>query len=422
MFRRTPRTLPWIATAIVSCTVACGALLGLPDPELRTDDGGAGLDARLDVSFGPSKDAGDSDEAASDALSSFDGDACSLTTSESCGTCGHSCLGGACVDGGCQPVEIRANVDVPNGLLADPGNTGSVYWNTFHNDGVFAMDKTTLQVRALLPENLDGVWAVPSIASYWSDAASAPTNIYWTVAYLYGDYGYIQWAQRDGGATGEAVESADAAWNYPAPIETDGTHVFWGNRWSGEVWRMDMTGANATRIHAFDGGAYNLVSLGVDDDPNGYVFFTDGVSVYRTQKDGNGEGIFPTTGMQTGPFLIDAGWLYWFAGGALVRELTVGGCGLFSQCPTPIVPAGTFDTPTDMTSDGDYFYVADDTAGQLVRIPKVPPFKPVVVLAQADHLAYVAVDSTAIYYAVQFTDGDAGDAASEGSIWRLAKP
>lgn len=62
------------------------------------------------------------------------GDECVTLTNDAdnCGSCGHSCLGGACVDSKCQPVELAAGLTQPTSLMVDATH---VYWMDY-NDGV----------------------------------------------------------------------------------------------------------------------------------------------------------------------------------------------------------------------------------------------------------------------------------------------
>lgn len=62
------------------------------------------------------------------------GDECVTLTNdaENCGSCGHSCLGGACVDSKCQPVELAAGLTQARSLKVDATH---VYWMDY-NGGV----------------------------------------------------------------------------------------------------------------------------------------------------------------------------------------------------------------------------------------------------------------------------------------------
>lgn len=62
------------------------------------------------------------------------GDECVTLTNDAdnCGSCGHSCLGGACVDSKCQPVELAAGLTQATSLAVDATH---VYWMDY-NGGV----------------------------------------------------------------------------------------------------------------------------------------------------------------------------------------------------------------------------------------------------------------------------------------------
>jgi hypothetical protein len=403
-------TLPRTLLVALACGgtaawgVACSSLLGLPDPVLRFADGGDGAGDELDVGApGIPADAAQ--------------EACLISSPVSCGTCGHSCLGGACVDASCQPVQVRSGISVPNGLVVDPGDGGSIYWNTFYLGGIFAQDKAIgSPLITLHPQN-----AIESAAAKLTSAGDGG-DLYWSNPVLGTPYGSgIEWISRDGGAPGQVREPADGGWNGPTPIATDGTHVFWGNRWSGEIWRMGMAGDGTTRIDAYDAATFTLTDLAVDDDPtvDGYVFFSDGQNIHRVTKDGTADIVFQSG---TGPFLVDNGYLYWFQAGALVREATTIGCPSSSMCPELVLAAGTLKGPGDLATDESYIYIVDNTNDELERVMKNPPFM-AQVIATGYTMVDVAVDSVAVYYANQYADTDAAsDGGGTGSIWRLAKP
>lgn len=77
-----------------------------------------------------------------------------------CGVCSHDCLGGECGYGSCQPFLVAQTPSAfqQQGLVADPGPDGNIYWGKFQPNGaLFSVpksggDATTL---ATLP---DGGW------------------------------------------------------------------------------------------------------------------------------------------------------------------------------------------------------------------------------------------------------------------------
>ncbi len=67
------------------------------------------------------------------------------TDPDNCGRCGHSCQGGACLDGVCQPVTIAPDEDSPVSIAVDGT---SVYWLNW-TDNDLDPDPNVTTVRAL---------------------------------------------------------------------------------------------------------------------------------------------------------------------------------------------------------------------------------------------------------------------------------
>jgi hypothetical protein len=116
------------AWAVLVAFSGCNALIGNDDVTLRTTD--AAVDSAVDANVTPDAPAGNVDANTAEDASRRDADAsgdaslgadadgsagCTDTTSDSanCGTCGHSCQGGTCSSGLCQPIQI---VDTTHGL------------------------------------------------------------------------------------------------------------------------------------------------------------------------------------------------------------------------------------------------------------------------------------------------------------------
>src|SRR5206468_1326744 len=90
-----------------------------------------------------------------------------LTSGDNCGRCGHSCLGGACADGGCQPLAIRSNTS-PRNLAVDKDH---VYWLEPKTNRVMQADKdgkNTLELAYGGPNNdYPLALAIDDAGVYW---------------------------------------------------------------------------------------------------------------------------------------------------------------------------------------------------------------------------------------------------------------
>lgn len=138
--------------------LSCSAILGLTDP--RVDESAAASDAMADTMI------------SGDAVVMGDGgDARSCgepTTGTNCGRCGHSCLGGECLAGQCQPITLATMQGRPF-QLAVSGD--AVYWTNNFSDEIMRADK------------VDGGATVfasgADVSSPWGIVVDA-TSVYWT--------------------------------------------------------------------------------------------------------------------------------------------------------------------------------------------------------------------------------------------------
>jgi len=95
-----------VMAALAVAPAACGDRSGLLVDDLPSNGADAGLPTVPNAEAGAVEDSGSTNDAGTDA------NACvgSLTDPLNCGTCGQDCLGGACIEGACQPVEIGATL------------------------------------------------------------------------------------------------------------------------------------------------------------------------------------------------------------------------------------------------------------------------------------------------------------------------
>jgi hypothetical protein len=119
--------------------LGCNALLGNESAVFDPDGGGvmtteSGPNEGGGSETGPGVD-GSPDGAPHDAATDVVVHPCSDTTVDrfNCGTCGHDCLGGGCVDSRCQPVVIAIDPGGPVGLAVDATH---VYWTTSFDSDV----------------------------------------------------------------------------------------------------------------------------------------------------------------------------------------------------------------------------------------------------------------------------------------------
>lgn len=119
--------------ALAPLSIACAAILDLPDPKLDPTIGPDASTAADGATNNPDVDG--ATIPGSDGSTPIEAAACEgieLKDSGShCGTCNHDCLGGQCLDGKCQPVLLADNQGRPTDLAVDDTY---VFWPDYQTD------------------------------------------------------------------------------------------------------------------------------------------------------------------------------------------------------------------------------------------------------------------------------------------------
>jgi len=151
--------LALVACACTSPSGSSGDLGGADDREVRQPR------RRLDE-----RPAGEPEEVACESGTSLCGGACVdlATDPDHCGRCGHGCLGGACVEGKCQPVTLASGLGGPQGLAIGPDG---LYVTLLHENRVVRIPKGGGEVETISS----------STTSPWGIAVTpdAPTRLVW---------------------------------------------------------------------------------------------------------------------------------------------------------------------------------------------------------------------------------------------------
>jgi hypothetical protein len=257
-----PRTFLAVLTVGLA---ACGlALVGERNDATAGDagppgDASLGLDGAADGGTDTLGDGGD-------AVDACDPDADFTSDPTSCGACGHDCLGGACVDGGCQPVILVSGVPGVHGLTVD--GTG-LYW-------------TSRTARSVSTSLLDGgsVLVLVGDAGVASHVARAGGDVYWTddVATV----GNVYARTLPGGPT----RLIAAAQDHPTGITVVGTTVYWALQYVDSM-AMSLPDGGATVVTAggldFPEGLTHDVSKIYVAAPGGQVFAVGFAGSPKTQ-------------------------------------------------------------------------------------------------------------------------------------------
>jgi sugar lactone lactonase YvrE len=369
----------------VACTSDC---IG-PPPVDGSFDHPLGMDAARDVL--PVPDATHRDVSVPPPLCV---DASFASDPDNCGACGHSCLGGACSLGTCQPVALAGVLLGVNALTLD---TENVYFSDIQSGTVYRMTKNGASLTALVTVAEEPVQlAVDATNLYYADQgtgsivrcalaspACSPGSVIAPAPMAEGlaiDSEYFYWtADTDAGGTilqaakpggsGSATLASPAA--KPHQVTVDSAYVYWtaspGGHGGGEVSRAPLPGM-------FVGSPTNYAT-GLSD-PIGLAVNT-------------------TT-------------IFWANhGGGTVMSCPLGGCA--PSGPTVVAGQGV-TSPNAIALDPSYFYFTD-TAGTVDRCPLAGCTGVVTVMASGGSPLQIAVDTEAVYW----TDSE------RGAVFKVAK-
>lgn len=348
-----------------------------------------------------SQDAGDDTGSVPDSGAGSDtGGACTDASSDpdNCGACGHSCKGGTCSSGLCDPTTIASGQIAPSALAV---NDSWIAWNT--NAEISGCLKTGCVLR-------DGGPGVPLLSGPSTVNASAlaidSDHVYFTtntpgmqlrrgglddttqdlVASL-SSPGAItidptgKWFVFVGGASIQSCgpttslpctpfgESAQV--NNVAEIAVGATRVYWrisGASGAIESCLLSQTcGGGGPAPDVVASAQANPSSIAIDSTRIFWTNKDDGSVMMRTQATDAGAALALATGQNAPSDIVSDGTrAYWVnAGDGTVMACDVGGCA------APTLVAKGLAQPTAIAADADFLYVVAAGSGQIVRIAKL---------------------------------------------------
>jgi hypothetical protein len=312
-----------------------------------------------------------------------------------CGSCGHDCLGGACVANQCQPV-LLATAATPYATVVDDTR---VYWANSDSDPgqilSVAKDGSDPQVVA------DGVHACHTLY------INGP-NIFWAEI---DSPGRVFSAYRDGG---NAVVLTQVGSNGPSSLVVDDTSVYVLDILEEpNVFQVPLAGepdAGPPSILT-TGGTYplGLAEYGANlywtmqGDANGELGsgapFDGGVhgQIVSMPKDGSSAPTVVAGDLGQPLFVaVDGSGVYW------TDSLTATVMALPAGSTVPVALATSLVQPYSLTIDGNNLYFSTigvtDADGTIQRVPKNGSAPPVILVQNLAWPTQIAVDATAIYW------------------------
>lgn len=313
-----------------------------------------------------------------------------------CGSCGHSCLGGDCVDGRCAPIVLDRG-DTPVSIALD-------------EDEVFWTDLYGGLVRSTPKSGGSGIGL--GEAPGWSPIGVAVSHDYVFVT-LYHPSMLGMVVRMDKGRHNDSFVQTSSSYNGPWAVAADGGAVYWTNRYD-DVMLASAPLALDTAMSLATAGVPEPVSaepvaMALDAD---YVYWTQFVwgVVARTPKIGGAtleiaSGQSPALGIA-----VDDVNVYWGGKTAIWRAPKAGGV------LTAIVEVARFSGGVAVDDTHVYWADAGDpmapSDGSIHRAPKGGTSVAAELLLDGlEWPTNLALDAVAIYWA----DTD------NGTIMKLAK-
>ncbi len=340
------------------------------------------------------------DARAVDSAADAAADACpGLGNSSNCGVCGHSCEGGQCVSGVCQPVSLIPATN-PVGLAV---NESTIYWE--------------LEAGNVMSASVAGTPVTPPFYSNTNELGPNlvinSTNVYWTEDDGNGDGPYVQSLLFNGNGSWQFDVSGGAVYAFPY-IAVDGTNLYverndiavQGGGCPGI--EIDVSPLNHDAMTSVIGGC-SVVQMVVDSSKN--LFWTDS---------GSGNGFDApsvmmepvsnaTTTTQIAPAVspvgiaVYGGKLYWndsFTGE--VTQFSIGGTG----SPTML---SSSTAPGSMVADASGVYWID-SGTSILKVPLSGGTAQTI--AKGQTAIAIATNSTSVFWINQ---------GASGAVMKLAK-
>jgi hypothetical protein len=394
------------ALALASAFLACNGILGHQPGTLLVDDAGsvdatdgAGLDATsVD---GPTEAVPpDANEAEADG----DGGCGDVTKDRNnCGTCGHSCLGGDCTGGECQPFVIAGDPTKDTGLYELYGLVllGSTLYGT---DWISPNCVYTLPASGGVPSF---IVSTGSRAQLCAGLLTDGTKLFYD---LFDGAGDGIWSVNTDGSQ----DVQPVTFQYPQAFALDADYLYWTKKYANGIYQAGKDGSGQTEYLA-------TTEVGSILADGGQVFFTEpqnNVVVVATPT--NLAGAVPVSAPlainTAGSIEVDASYVYFMdTGGGFYRAPRGGG----SAAAQTIPHAGQAVT-WPFVVDAQNVYALGSR--RIVRFDKAGSGTAKLVAQLNDDVEAVASDAASIYFTTYGWGHDQTPKTPPyAAVWRIAK-
>jgi hypothetical protein len=301
-----------------------------------------------------------------------------------CGSCGHSCNGGACQSSLCQPVALAIGQHNPHGIAVDATN---VYFTT--SDGNI--------VKVPIEGGATTVLASGQVSP--ADIAVDGTRVYWTTMVTAGQV--MSALIAGGGLVTMATSQAS-----PDRIAVANGIAYWTNSAAGTLMKVPLTGGTPVAL-----GTKQTTTGGLALDAD-TLYWTAGVNVdqqtlFSVSLANAGAVTVICSANDAVRLRVKAGMAYWGNAdlGGLYREPVTGGS------PTLLSNLKVFAVAVD---DRNVYWtdlLGDGISGNIRSIP-VAGGTPAILASNQANTSDIAVDDKNIYWT---------NSVDNGAVLKLAK-
>jgi hypothetical protein len=296
-----------------------------------------------------------------------------LTDSSNCGSCGHVCTSGACVNAVCQcsgsicPPSLLGNLPGALGVAVTPA---SVFWT--NGGSVTEYDRGSGLTTPLYSGSVSGYSSNP--------IACDGTNVYWA------DYagGTVSSLPAGGGS----VLQYSSGLSFPYAVAVDASFVYWPNQGSGTLQKAPLGGGLVSTVVSGQSSP-----TGIASDAQNIYWTNQGDGTVRMISKQSGTSTVLASGQSTpSSVAVDSTYVYWtnYANGT-VMKIPIGGS------PAMTVATGQ-SGPVNIASDGINVYWTNYGGGSVAMAPIAGGAATVLATGQATPYG-ITVDRTGVYWA-----------------------
>lgn len=284
-----------------------------------------------------------------------------LADPKSCGACGHSCLGGECKEGKCQPFQL-ASATSPSGVAVDKNH---VYYTSSSQNYIQRVQHDgKCSPAAPCPQDFVSLGIGDQLSDFRGPSAIVSDGMMvWFTGQAISQLGRRSAVLPPGPATSPIKKFGPAQSTQPGYVVVAGGKIWWTNGFGNpdpapHVRKADLDGSNVTAV----------------------AFYTTPVATFQ--------GV--------GAITADATHIYWASENSGVYRAAFGDppCTEGSTCKLVSGASG----PHGIAVDASFVYWTEPASGSIRRAPKGGGSSVIVATGQASPRA-IAVQGTFVYWA-----------------------